>query len=53
MKDEEFEWDDQKAADNYAKHGVPFETQLSLRPGRENPLPGDKAQLNPAGSLPA
>ena len=25
MNDGEFEWDDQKAADNYAKHGVDFE----------------------------
>jgi uncharacterized DUF497 family protein len=25
MNDDEFEWDDLKAADNYAKHGVSFE----------------------------
>jgi uncharacterized DUF497 family protein len=25
MHDDEFEWDDQKAVDNYAKHGVSFE----------------------------
>jgi uncharacterized DUF497 family protein len=25
MNDGEFEWDDQKATDNYAKHGVSFE----------------------------
>jgi uncharacterized DUF497 family protein len=26
MKDDAFEWDDAKAAENYAKHGVDFET---------------------------
>lgn len=26
MKDGAFEWDDAKAAENYAKHGVDFET---------------------------
>jgi uncharacterized DUF497 family protein len=25
MHDGEFEWDDQKAVDNYSKHGVSFE----------------------------
>jgi uncharacterized DUF497 family protein len=25
MKDDQFEWDDQKASDNYAKHGISFE----------------------------
>lgn len=25
MNDDDFEWDDQKAADNYARHGVSFE----------------------------
>ena len=26
MQDDQFEWDDAKAADNYAKHGVRFAT---------------------------
>ena len=25
MKDDEFEWDEKKAAENYAKHGIDFE----------------------------
>ena len=25
MKDDEFEWDEKKAAENYAKHGIGFE----------------------------
>ncbi len=25
MNDDDFQWDDRKAADNYAKHGVKFE----------------------------
>jgi hypothetical protein len=26
MRDDEFEWDDAKAATNFARHGVSFET---------------------------
>jgi hypothetical protein len=30
MNDDEFEWDDSKAASNYAKHGVSFEAARDL-----------------------
>jgi uncharacterized DUF497 family protein len=30
MIDNEFEWDDAKAADNLAKHGVPFEDARAI-----------------------
>ena len=30
MQDDEFEWDDAKAEDNYLKHGVDFETATEV-----------------------
>ena len=30
MQDDEFEWDDQNAADHFAKHGVSFETARAV-----------------------
>ena len=30
MSDDEFEWDTAKAADNYAKHGISFETAVRI-----------------------
>jgi len=32
MDDGAFQWDDTKAAENYAKHGVTFETARDVRP---------------------
>ena len=30
MSDDDFEWDEAKAAENYAKHGVSFETAIRV-----------------------
>ena len=39
MRDDDFEWDDVKAASNFAKHGVSFE-QARLALGDPSPLVG-------------
>ena len=30
MQSDRFEWDDEKAAENYSRHGVSFETAMSV-----------------------